>query len=305
MFKHLPLLLAALFTLQSQLASAVSITSDDSYIYYKYNWNEMSDDRQKTLMEHFYTKLSDKVTSLGIPRSWSEKTEQKLFASNDEFKTLMTETQREADQFTQDPGIRVGDLVPTGFIVGIGVNGSGNYIAGIGGTLLMTLIVVPLEVKRIDKITLVQKDYYECAWAIGGFGQAGIGIGGGGGAAFRGAAGLIWGPLPNPAGLLGFAVGAAADIKAVAGLGIKGAVVFNSSTKMHNLVAMGTFDIGAQVGGELHAAGFYFLSYDQIAGALQGKTSTAGSGKSTVDAGSVEPITEQGPPISDADGGTG
>lgn len=243
---------------------AFEITEDDRYVYTRRTWNEIADDRQRDLMRHFDDKLCNELDQLKIPHSWNEEAEKALIGSQDQFRKIIAETQSQANKYAADKNIKAQDLIPTGFILGFGVGGSGNFVVALGGSALLTFIVVPIEVERFDKVTRLVDKYYEVSWALGGFGQAGVGVGGGGGVVLRGAIGVIWGPLPEASALNGLAIGATANVGAVTGLGFKLAFVFNSTTHKHNLVALATYDMGAELSAGIEGSVFYFTSAKEV-----------------------------------------
>ena len=80
----------------------------------------------------------------------------------------------------------------------------------------MTIIVVPYEVLRFDKITRDVDEYFELSWALGGLGQAGIGAWRrrGAGCARRNR-NHFGGDLPDASHLTGMAVGATGSLACV------------------------------------------------------------------------------------------
>lgn len=173
------------------------ITEDDQYIYTKRGLNELPDHRLRALMNHFYDQLTDQLSDLGVATEWTDESQEILIGNDDRFSKLIEQTQKWGTKYLEDEGITINELIPTGFIVGLGVNGSGELIVGMGGGALLTLIIVPIEVERFDKFTRTVKKYVEASWSIGGLASWGIGAGVGGGVVARGAFGLIWGPLPE------------------------------------------------------------------------------------------------------------
>jgi hypothetical protein len=215
-------------------------------------------------MVHFNQKLCHELNSLKIPTFWSEEAESLLIKNKDKFESIISQTQKTAKSYAADKNIQLGDLIPTGFLIGLGIAGSGNYIAGLGASALLTLIVVPLEVECFDKISRQTNTYYEASWAIGGFGQTGIGVGEGVGVAARGAVGMIWGTLNEAKELNGPAVGITANFSALYGIGIKAALLYNMSTRSDNLIVMATLDVGTSATTSVSASIFYFMTANQL-----------------------------------------
>ena len=118
-------------------------------------------------------------------------------------------------------------------------------------------MVVPVEVEVLNKTTNETTTHYEASWAIGGMGQGNVGAGAGAGISAHGAVGIIWGPLPDAAAFNGWAVGVTGEISHTYGIGFKAAIVYNTTTKLNNLIALATFDMGAEEGGSISGSLFY------------------------------------------------
>ncbi len=248
---------------------SLEITEDEHYIYTKKGWPDIAEDAQYQLISYFNQLLYRKMTKYHVPLRWSKEISTYLLGNPTQFKTVLaTTTQQAQDYATSHHSIGVQDLIPVGIIMGLGISGNGNHIVGLGGAALITLILVPIEIEQFDKLAKTTTTHYEISWAFGGFGQAGIGIGEGGGVSARGAIGLIWGKLPSAASLNGVAIGTTANLGFIEGLGCKIALVFNSTTQAHNLVAMATFDMGLSVGGTVEGSLFYFMTAEQVLGFL-------------------------------------
>lgn len=280
------------FIILLQNLSSLEIVEDERYIYTKYGLSEICDDRQRELIHHFTEKVADELNRLDVPTFWSKEAEQILLANQDRFNDIISETKTRADHYAATHHIELKDLIPTGFIIGLGVGGSGNYTVSIGGSALLTLIIVPIQVERLDKITREVKTYFESSWALGGFGQGGMGVGIGESLGARGAIGMIWGPLPEAFALNGVAIGAVAHLSAVEGLGFKIALIFNTSTGGHNLVAMATYDMGLQAGTSIEGSFFYFLTADEILGFMSNHKLKVASGQYIVDADKLTSLIE-------------
>lgn len=254
------------------------ITEDDQYIYTKRGLNELPDHRLRALMNHFYDQLTDQLSDLGVATEWTDESQEILIGNDDRFSKLIEQTQKWGTKYLEDEGITINELIPTGFIVGLGVNGSGELIVGMGGGALLTLIIVPIEVERFDKFTRTVKKYVEASWSIGGLASWGIGAGVGGGVVARGAFGLIWGPLPEADDLTGIGIGVSGSASFIQGVGLKASVLFNTTTHHHNLVTLVTLDLGATAETSIQATMSYFMSAKHIIAFLAGKRLQNSSG---------------------------
>jgi hypothetical protein len=243
---------------------ALETSEDEQYIYTKQSWNEIVATDQRLLMQYFDEKLTQFLKNWDLPSSWNAHIEELLLGQQDRYDTIMGETNDRSGDFAASNNISLEDLIPTGFIVGFGLNYSEDVVLGIGGSALMTLIVVPLKVQQVDKVTGETSVYYEASWGIGGFAQQGIGAGVGGEISTHGAIGIIWGPLPDATILQGPAVGISADIAKVAGLGFKAALIFNSITNEKNVIALVTYNVGAAVDADVQPSVFYFISAEEV-----------------------------------------
>lgn len=253
-----------IFLALTSAVNAIQITQDERYVYTKRTWPELADTEQKDLMYYFNQQLNAELASKNIPTKWDQETEQMLLGSMDQYNSIIQQTQNAANTYASENNIQLKDLIPNGFIVGLGVGGSGDFGIGVGGSALMTLIIVPLAVERFDKLTGETDNYYEASWNIGGFGQGGLNVGVGAGVFIRGALGIIWGDLPDATQLNGVALGMTVNVAAVQGLGFKAAILFNNDTKEHNLIAMATYDVGVIATAEIEGSVFYFMSAKEI-----------------------------------------
>lgn len=265
------IILALLLVLAFSKSYAFEITEDDQYVYTKRGLSELPDKRLRNLMNHFYDQLTDQLNSLGVPTDWTDESQELLIGNQDRFTSLINETQGWAKKYLDDENVNLDDLIPTGFIVGLGVNGSGELLVGMGGGAMLTLIVVPIEVEEFNKITRETRRYVEASWSIGGLAQWGVGAGTGGGLAARGAFGLIWGSLPEADDLTGVAIGVNGTVSFIQGIGLKAAVLFNTTTHHHNLIAMVTIDIGVTSEASVEASMSYFMSAKHIIGFISGQ----------------------------------
>ena len=263
MFKKFTCLAVLALLITSQL-QAFEISEDAQYVYTKRGLSELPDDRLRLIMNHFYEQLTDQLNVLGVETDWTDESQEVLIGNQDRFSSLISKTQEWADRLKDDTSINLDEFFPTGFILGLGVNGSGELVVGMGGGALLTLIVVPQEVERFDKLTGEIKKYLEASWSIGGLAQWGVGAGTGGGIVARGAFGLIWGKLPEADDLTGVGVGINGNIALVQGVGIKSAVLFNTTTHKHNLVVLVTLDLGVTAEASIHASMSYFMPAKHI-----------------------------------------
>ncbi len=279
--------LLALITLTS-VVNALEITQDDRYVYTKRTWPELADTQQRTLVCFFNEQLKSELSSLNIPSKWDDETEQMLVGSLNQYNIIINQVQTIANSYATKNNIQLSDLIPVGFLVGLGVGGSGDFGIGIGGSALLTLIIVPLAVERMDKLTGEIDNYYEASWSIGGFGQGGVSVGVGGGVFVRGAVGLIWGNLPDATQLTGVAVGLTANVAAVQGLGLKAAILFNNDTQGHNLIAMATYDVGTELTAEIEGSIFYFMSAADILKFMSNAIIKSTQGSSIISTGNMQ-----------------
>lgn len=285
----LPIL--SIYTLICTTLPAQQVIEDDHHITTTRTWGEFAINNQRLLIRYFDSKLTKNLKKLGIPSFWNDTAKNTLLGCQNRFIAIVSETHTKAKSYAENQNVTFGDLLPTGFLMGLGVTGSESFIAGMGGSALLTLIVVPLEVEVYDKTTEKTTTTYEASWAIGGIGQGGVGAGAGGGIAVRGALGLIWGHLPDASLLQGTALGIGGSISAVSGLGFKAAVLFNTSdqgknspAQTTNLIALATYDMGTQVSVTVEAEVFYFLNQEQIMKFLSYTPLKVYSGIETVDA---------------------
>lgn len=249
---------------QSNPLAAIETWEDEKYIYTKQTWNEIAAQEQRLLMKYFEQKLSNLIEEWGIPSFWN-KNIQKIFLGNqDRFSGYLSEAESLSSAYASSCSIGLEDFIPTGFIVGFGMNIDGAVVIGIGGSVLITFIVVPIGIEMVDKITGESTFHYEASWSIGGFAQQGVGLGAGAGVSVHGAIGLIWGPLPDAAALQGPAVGISVNVAKYAGIGFKGAFIFNTITKQDNLIALLTYNIGAGENATVQASAFYFISGKEL-----------------------------------------
>lgn len=279
-FRWISLLL--LFT--ASFMQALEISEDDFYIYTKREFVDIASERQRELMHYFNLRVQAKLREDNIPTTWSEDAEKKLLGDNTRFLNIINDIKKRANSFALKHSISPVDLIPTGFILGIGIRGSGSYFVGMNGSALLTMIVVPLEVEEFDKLTGETSTYYEVSWNIGGIAQGGIGIGEGLNASFNGAIGIIWGDMPDSSELTGPGLGLSANVGAVQGLGVKAALVLNTTTRRCNLIAMATYAVGVQMTTEVGSEAFYFLNFEESLKFIFNKINFAGFGKEVINA---------------------
>lgn len=263
-------ILLAFFTLLSIHVHAEEVYQDDRYVVTRKNWSEITIDCQRELMSYFENKFSQFLHEIHVPSFWNNQAKRGLLGTQKQFSKVTTQTNTHASDFATTHQIDLKSLLPTGFILGLGVSGSANFIAGLEGSALLTIIVVPFEIETYDNVTGQTTKHYEASWALGGIGQQAAGGGVGGGLVVRGAIGLIWGDLPDASALTGLAIGASVNVAAFQGLGFKAAIVFNSSTQQDNLVAMATYDMGAEVNATTQVAMYYFMNAQQIVNYVSG-----------------------------------
>lgn len=272
------LILSALL-LFSCSVEGMTIKEDDHFIYTMRGWSEIVGERQKDLVNYFNAEMQQRLKTLKTPHQFSEEIQQKFFADPDRFDDIIADIQARAKCCALSQSIGPEDLVPTGFLIGFGVSGSGTYVVGMGGTGLLTLIVVPLQIDRIDKKTGATDTYYEVSWSIGGIGQGDVGMGAGAKIGVHGAIGLVWGDMPEASVLTGPGLGFSANIGYVQGLGVKAAFIFNTTTHHYNLVGMATFETGASTNADISGSLFYFMNFEQMIRYIVDKNHFAQFGK--------------------------
>lgn len=273
---------------------AAEVVEDDTQITTTRSWNEFEADLQRQLVCYFENMLTTNLEQLGIPSFWNDEAKSGLLGDQDKYNGVVGATHSQAQTYATNQKIALDDLLPVGFFVGLGVSGSDTVIAGMGGTALLTLVIVPVEVSVYDKTTGTTTTTYEASWALGGLGQGAVETGASTGIAVRGAFGLIWGHLPDATFLQGMAVGVGGGLSAVVGLSFKAAILFNSSKGANdgtdqttNVIAMASYDMGIEASATVEAVVFYFLSQDQIMKFLSTSSISTFSGTSTIAAGDL------------------
>ncbi len=255
-------LAALLVNFRESIAS--EITENDQYVYIKRGWDEITEETQRGLILYFREKFIHDLEEINAKINWDKAAEDLLLGDQPKYHWTSLQIQTRTDSFASDHKIQLSDLVPTGFVIGIGINGSGEVVLGLGASALVTLIVVPLEVECYNKTTQESHTQYEASWAIGGIGQSNLGAGMGAGIGLHGAVGIIWGDLPDASALRGWALGVSGNLSDNLGIGFMSAIVFDSATKHDNLVALATYDLGVQAGGLVSASLFYFMQVNEI-----------------------------------------
>lgn len=283
-----PFMLMSLFL--SLSLHSLEIKEDAYYIYTTRDFDEMVGERQRSLVHYFNIFLKDKLSDTKIPTHWTADIEKTFLGDQTRFLDIIDDVRKRAKSCAFEQSIRPEDLIPTGFFLGFGISGSGDFVVGMGGSLLITLIVVPIEVEEFNKLTGETKTYYEASWAIGGIGQGGVGVGGGGKVALHGAVGLIWGDMPNASALTGPAIGLSVSFGHIQGLGVKAAFALNTTTRHFNLIAMATYDVGAQAGTEVQGAAFYFMNLQEVLKIISNQVNFTGIGKQLIDAAALTSI---------------
>ena len=243
---------------------AVEVTQEGSLTHTKRAWSEICLEDQRNVMRYFEKKLSAFLEKIGVPSFWNHEAEGGLLGSQSDYNTIHKQTTINTSNYAQQQQINIDGLLPTGFILGLGVSGSASFMASLESSALLTLIVVPYQLKTYDSVTGVTVINYGATWSIGGIGQQSAGAGAGGGLVVRGAVGIIWGDLPNASDLTGMAVGASGNVTAIEGFGFKIANVFNSTTHQNNLVAMATYDMGLELSTGVQGTMYYFMDASQI-----------------------------------------
>ena len=257
------LILMTFFGLTDPVFSA-EITEDEEFIYTTIGWNEITLNTQRALMRHFSNKLTTELACIHVPSFWNESAKKALLGKQEKFNNIHKNTQTQASTFALGQNVILEELRPIGFILGLGITGSGNFIVGLSQSALLTLIVVPYEVIQVNKLTGETITTYQASWAVGGLGQAGVTTGAGGGLAVSGAVGLIWGDLPEASSLRGTAIGVSGGITVIQGLVFKAALVINTATKKNNIVAMAAYNMGANISATIEASTFYFMNADEV-----------------------------------------
>jgi len=261
---------------------SLQVTEDEHYTYTQKSWGEITSDAQRLLIRHFSAKLSTELSELHIPTFWNTDADNALTGNQQKFTATQADTQVQATTFASGHSIQLEGLLPTGFILGIGVSGSGTLVVGVAQSALLTLIVVPYEIVTTDKTTGETSVVYQASWAVGGLGQASVGAGAGGGITVRGAIGLIWGEIPDASLIQGTAIGASGNITLVQGLGFKAAILLNSATHEYNVFAMATYDMGIAVEADISASTYYFMNATEVIEFMSGLNLNTMSGSEIV-----------------------
>lgn len=264
------------------LLRSLEVSEDEYYIYTRRGWSDIADSRQLDLMRYFNAKLQSQLVDKDISTNWTANTEKVFLGSHTQFTAIIDDLRSRANSTALEQSISFSDLIPTGFIVGFGVKGSGSYVVGMGGSILLTLTVVPVQVERFDKSTGKLDIYYLVSWAIGGIGQVGAGLGEGANMTFQGAIGIVWGDLPNASALTGPGIGFSASLASIYGLGLKAAFVYNTTTQHHNLVTLATYEAGVGQGTSIDASGFYFMNIAEVVKYLFHQTPFVSMGKEMI-----------------------
>jgi hypothetical protein len=281
--KNLHKLLIFTLLVISYRIESFEIIEDDYFLYTTRTWSEIIGQRQKDLIVHFKMKLQERLKELQTQNHWTPEVGKVLIGNTSQFSDLILEMQSMANSCALKQSVRIEDLIPTGFIIGVGVSGGGNFVVGMGGKALLTLIVVPLEVEKFNKATGEITTHFEVSWSIGGIGQGNMGIGGSGTMAFHGAIGLIWGDMPNASTLTGPAIGMTVAVgQQGQGLGFEAAFVLNTTTQHYNLVSMVTYEAGAVEGISVRASAFYFMNMKEIIKYITAQTGLAGFGNEII-----------------------
>lgn len=268
--------------LASHPVDGLTIKEDAHYIYTTRGWAEIVGERQKDLIKHFTHFLQNKLTTLQTPHHWSNAVQKTFFSETVNFDDIIADIESQASSSALAQSIGPADLVATGFLIGFGVSGSGTFVVGMGGTGLLTFIVVPLQVERFNKKTGEVDTYYQASWSVGGIAQADIGMGAGAKVGFHGGIGLIWGDMPDASSLTGPAIGFTANIGYVHGLGVQAAFVMNTTTHHYNLVAMATYEVGASSTAAISGSAFYFMDLQQVIHFITDKTNFSQFGQELI-----------------------
>lgn len=272
-------LLVAIFMLLNFCVQAAEVTHDGCHTITRKSWSEISLENQRDVIRYFEHKLTNFLEEeLHVPPFWNDKAEKELVGSQKDYSAVHSESQAKGLNYASQKEINLDGLLPSGFMVGLGVSGTANFVAGLEGAALITLFVAPYEIETVDNMTGETVVNYEASWSVGGIGQQAAGAGAGAGFVVKGAVGLIWGELGTSVDLSGFAVGVSASIEAVQGLGFKVANLFNQATGKNNLLAMATYDIGVEVSAGVQAAMYYIMNAEQVLQFVSRKTTNQTSG---------------------------
>jgi hypothetical protein len=266
-FKNLVLVFGLLSVLSVQAAHAEpAVSQDDDYIYYKYNFSDMFDQRQMDLMHEFMNELQLKIGHMHIPNNLDDATIALEKKSDAELYSLIQEAVKTGQDYRRRRGFEGKDLVPNGLFFTMGFNGSIGVGAGAGTNIMVEIVAVPMKTIMVNKHTNQITNHWEWMFEIGGLMQFGGGVVGGMGAAGRGGIGVVLGDLPDPQALHGAGLGFYLDADAAmfGGAGVTLMWIKNEETGLKNTIAYVHADLGFQGKIEATAGAAYFTKNVEV-----------------------------------------
>jgi hypothetical protein len=149
--------------------------------------------------------------------------------------------------------------MPTGVVLFSGFEFTGGWAVSGGGSVMLGIVLVPMHVKRIDIDTQEATEYTDFDTNLIVWPTANVGVGAGGGANFRGGAGVIWGELNNAKEFAGLVVGVSGT--ANLGIGTNAKAQFLKNWKKQGAVSNFFITAGAEIGPAAKLEGHGNLSY--------------------------------------------
>lgn len=216
------------FANSQAFANGSTITRDEHYIYVstpvQLTFDEVQQQQIKDGTQILLKKLEE-INANNPRKTWRDKLTNQLIESAKPFETdldtIIAFTQKYYAS-KSSLGFGAADLLPSGFILFSGLEVSGGAVVSGGGSVMLGLVFVPVQIDiyEIDTNkyvrTYLSTDSTFVVWP-----SANFGIGVGGGSNFRGGIGFIWGELKKASDFKGLVLGGSGTASAGVGLNTK------------------------------------------------------------------------------------
>lgn len=163
------------------------------------------------------------------------------------------------------------DLLPDAFLVFGGGKFSANFGIGGGASLMLGLVVLPVQVTKIDKMTSkVVETYVSARVALVGWASPELGTGVGGGARGRLGVGMLWNfnhEFNSPEQFVGFGLGVSKSlVLGPAGINVKAGTINNvdMSGWVDFVYATAAWEFGVAATAEVHMNGTVIMPMAKI-----------------------------------------